>query len=166
MCCCDLVKWVEPDHLHLTLKFLGEIDEAQRQAVETFLQRVAGRYTPFEMSLEALGAFPSPSAPRVIWVGIGRGRTQAAGLAEAIERESVAAGLPGEERPFATHVTIGRVRSPRHREALVQRLRDAAWEPPTPWQAAAVTFYQSVLGSGGPTYTVLAEVALGPTGSP
>lgn len=155
------VKWVEPANLHLTLKFLGEIEEGQRRTVETFLQRVAARQEPFAMSLEELGAFPSPTAPRVIWVGVGQGRTEAAGLAEAIDQESVAIGVPKEERSFAAHITIGRVRSPRNRDALTRRLREATWHPPPPWRVAAVTLYQSVLSPQGPTYTVLAEAPLG-----
>jgi len=100
------------------------------------------------------------TAPRVVWVGTSGGRDTVLRIAASIERECEAIQLPREERPFAAHVTLGRVRSPRGRQALYQRLRDTAWRPPGPWRVTALTLYQSVLGSGGPRYTALDEVPL------
>lgn len=154
------VKWVEPPNLHVTLKFLGEITDDERRAVEALLQRVAGETPPFALTLEELGAFPSVAAPRVLWVGIREGKEPVVRMAEAIEREGAAIPLPRDARPFAAHVTLGRVRSPRHRQALAQRLRDAAWRAPDPWEVTTLTLYQSVLGPAGPRYTVLADVPL------
>ena len=155
------VKWVAPANLHVTLKFLGEITEEQRTRMEDRLARVAHQEEPFEAGLDRVGAVPSMTAPRVIWVGVGQGRESVVRLAEAIERESSALSFPREERSFAAHVTLGRVRSPRNRQALVERLRGAAWQPPGPWRVTSVTFYQSILESSGPTYTILADVPLG-----
>jgi 2'-5' RNA ligase len=156
------VKWVAPAHLHVTLKFLDEIAEEQRHGVETMVGEVAGRFAPFTLRLDRVGAFPSLGAPRVIWVGLGGGTESVGRLAEAIERGGAAMGLRQEARPFSAHVTIGRVRSPRRREALVQRLQETPWDAPPPWRVTSVTFYQSVLSPAGPTYTVLAEIPLGP----
>jgi len=152
------VKWVERDNLHVTLKFLGEITDAQRQEVEAMLRRLAGPEEPFTLGVRELGAFPSAAAPRVLWVGLDDGREQAQRLAEAIEREGAALPLLKEERPFAAHVTIGRVRSKSHRQELTRLLRGLGWQPPSPWRATSLALYQSVLGSGGPRYTVLADV--------
>ncbi len=154
------VKWVEPAHVHVTLKFLDEISQEQRHGVETLVGEIARRETPFTMRLDRVGAFPSLEAPRVIWVGLAEGQDVVRRLAEAIEREGAAIGLRKEERPFSAHATIGRVRSSRRREALVQRLRETTWKVPPPWRATSVTLYQSVLGQDGPTYTVLAELPL------
>lgn len=155
------VKWVEPENLHVTLRFLGEITEEQRLALEALLERLAPREEPFVLGLEGIGAFPSLGSPRVFWVGLSTGRETAARIAGAIEREGATILLEKAERPFAAHVTLGRVRSPRHRPALVQRLRETSWRAPDPWRVSALTLYQSVLGPGGPRYTVLAEVPLG-----
>ena len=155
------VKWVEPAHLHVTLKFLDEISEDQRYKVETMVGEIARRETPFTMRLERIGAFPSLQAPRVLWVGMTDGQDITRRLAEAIEREGAARGLRKEERPFSAHVTMGRVRSPRRREALVQRLRETTWDAPAPWRVTSVIFYQSVLSPTGSHYTVLAEIPLG-----
>jgi len=155
------VKWVEPSNLHVTLTFLGDISDVQRQAVERLTARVAGGDAPFELGLGSLGAFPSLEAPRVVWVGLTDGAKRLAHLADAIEREGGALSLRREERAFSPHLTIGRVRSSQRREALAQQLRTAAWQPPPPWRVSSVTLYESVLGSVGPRYTVLAELPLG-----
>ena len=159
------VKWVERDHLHVTLKFLGEISEPQREAIEALLLRVAREEGPFALSLAGVGAFPSMAAPRVLWVGAMEGREQVVRLAGAIEREGAAIPLPREDRPYAAHVTLGRVRSGRHLHELAQRLQQCAWPPQGPWRVTSVTFYQSILGSAGPHYTVLADVPLGGAGA-
>jgi 2'-5' RNA ligase len=156
------VKWVEPSNLHLTLKFLDEITEPQRQEVEAMLRRVAGTVEPFTLALQGVGAFPSLGAPRVIWVGILEGKDVIARIARAIEEESRALKLRREEHTFACHLTLGRVRSSRGREALAHQLRALQWSPPAQWTVDSVTLYQSVLSSAGPRYTVLAEVPLRP----
>ena len=152
------VKWVEPDHLHVTMKFLGEITEDQRHAVEAMLRRLAEREAPFLLGVQVLGAFPSATAPRVLWVGLADGRERVQRMAEVIEREGAALSFVREDRPFAAHVTLGRVRSSRHRQQLARALLNTTWQPPAPWRVASITLYQSVLGSVGPRYTVLADV--------
>ncbi len=156
------LKWVEPTNLHVTLKFLDEITDGQRVAVEAMLRDMASRSTPFTLSLEQLGAFPSVAAPRVLWVGLGEGTERVRVLVQEIEVLSIALSLrKKEERPFAAHLTLGRVRSPQHREALTRQMRAIQWQAPLPWPVDAITLYQSVLGAGGPRYAVLADIPLG-----
>jgi 2'-5' RNA ligase len=154
------VKWVAPENLHVTLKFLDEISEEERGKVEDALRRLAARTAPFTLRLERVGAFPSPGAPRVVWAGVGDGKEPLTRLADAVEAEMRTLNLRKEERPFAAHVTLGRVRSPTRRQSLAARLQGLVWEPPPAWQAASVTLQQSVLSSHGPRYTVLADVPL------
>lgn len=154
------VKWVAPDNLHVTLKFLDEITEEQRGLVEALLGRVASGERAFALGLGHAGAFPSMRAPRVLWVGVEEGKETVVRIAAAIEREGAALSLPREERPFAAHVTIGRVRSPNNRPLLAERLQQATWQPPEPWRATSLTLYESVLSSTGPRYRVLADIPL------
>jgi len=154
------VKWVEPQHLHLTLKFLGELSAEERQAVETAMARVAARHPAFTAALGAVGAFPSVGSPRVVWVGLAEGAEQAASLAAALEREGTAIPLRREERAFSPHLTLGRVRSPRNRGALSERLRSVAWHAPAPWHVSSLRLYESVLSPAGPRYTVLLDARL------
>ncbi len=155
------IKWVEPANLHLTLKFLGETPEGQVPAITEALTVTARSVARVELGLGALGAFPSMASPRVVWVGLHEGAQPLAALAQQLERSGRALGWRQAERPFSPHLTLGRVRSPRGRAQLVHALRKAAWRPPSPWPAAAVTLYQSVLSSSGPRYTALAEAPLG-----
>lgn len=154
------VKWVEPDNLHVTLTFLDEITDKQRSHIEALLRRVASREAPFQLALAHLGAFPSMTAPRVVWVGLGQGADAVKRLAAAMDQEGAALSLRKEERPFAAHITIGRVHSMKQREALVERLRASAWQPPAPWPVASVRLYRSDLSSSGSRYTMLTEAPL------
>ena len=154
------VKWVEPDHLHVTLKFLDEITDEQRRRVEELLTRVAEGGGSFTLGLKQVGAFPGAGAPRVLWVGVHEGRETVVRIAQAIEQGCQAMGLRREERPFAAHVTLGRVRSPKRREALVQRLHAVLWNPPPAFCVTAITLYQSELSPTGPRYTALAAFPL------
>lgn len=155
------VAWVAPGQIHLTLKFLGDISDETQAAVERLLARVAAAQSPFEMSLREVGAFPSLAAPRVLWVGVGEGNQAAQRLAGAIEREGASVPLRRDERPFAPHVTIGRVRSPRRRAQLIERLRGIRWSPPAASLVEGLRLYQSTLTPSGPRYRVLCDVRLG-----
>jgi len=151
------VKWVEKDHLHVTMRFLGEITEEKRQAIERFLDTIASHTRPISVSLSHLGAFPTVSSPRVIWAGIGQGSDALEQIARELEGGLRTLHLPGEDRAFAAHVTLGRVRSSRNRAQLVSRMRELAWSPPGPFAAGHLTLFQSTLTGSGPIYTPLAK---------
>ena len=154
------VKWVAPASLHVTLKFLDEISDEQRLAVEGLLGRLAAREPSLTLGVAEVGAFPSVTAPRVVWVGFSGGQEAVARIAQAIEREGATINLRREERPFAPHLTLGRVRSSRNLAALTQRLGAIKWQPPPPWRVSSLTLYQSVLGAHGPSYSVLGDFRL------
>ena len=154
------VKWVVPALLHVTLKFLDEITDAQRQPVEALLHRVAESEPMLTLGIVGVGAFPSVSAPRIVWVGLSEGGDRLARIAGMIEAEGRSLGLRREERPFTPHLTLGRVRSSRNLAALAQCLRAIEWPPPPPCPVSSLTLYQSVLEASGPAYTVLGEFPL------
>ena len=159
------VKWVEPHNLHVTVRFLGEIDEPQRRTVESLTARVASRTAPVPVRLSHVGAFPSLRAPRVVWVGIEEGREPLLRMAEQLEEELVRAGFQQEARAFEAHATLGRVRSARRRTELVERLTQFAWpSAPEPFVADHLTLFHSALSPSGPTYLPLARLAF--TASP
>ena len=149
------VKWVEEHNLHLTLRFLGAIGDAERALVESAGHHAVATLSPLTIELSQVGAFPSASSPRVVWVGIDQGRALLEALAADVEQGLVAAGLPAEDKRFSAHVTIGRVRSPRGRSELVRAMREAAWAPPAPFVVDHLTLFRSDLGSSGPTYSVV-----------
>ena len=113
------VRWVRPSGIHVTLKFLGEIDPGLPGGILDALRRTGEGLSPFRLGLAGLGAFPRPEAARVIWAGLDGDVDQLKGLQRDVDREvSPVAGLPPDKRPFAPHLTLGRVRG--------QRLLDSA----------------------------------------
>lgn len=155
------VKWVEKDNIHLTLKFLGEINEEKCEKVKSILDEICSSIKPFEISLKDIGAFPTIDYPRVIWVGLDNGAEGSKGLAEKIDDELSKIGSQKETRPFAAHLTIGRVRSPKNKEALKQKLSTLNLQPSTKTQLInSVILFQSKLTPKGPIYTKLHEAQL------
>ena len=155
------VRWVQPECLHVTLRFLGEINEVQRIAIERIGARIGSSQGPFQLGLGSVGAFPTLDAPRVIWMGIDQGRDVVTQLMEHIEKKLRQVLAPSqEEHAFIPHVTLGRVRSPRSSRILSRHLQTVPWRVPPPWSVSALTLFQSVLSSAGPRYTVFSEFSL------
>jgi 2'-5' RNA ligase len=116
------VAWVAPDNLHVTLKFLGPVDEARVPSVAAAVTAAAAGQRGFEVGVRGLGAFPSPERPRVLWAGVDDAPQRLAALAAAVDAACGALGFPPEPRAFAAHVTLGRVRDGRRRPALAAAL--------------------------------------------
>jgi 2'-5' RNA ligase len=154
------VKWVNPDGFHFTLKFLGSVDEARVGEIVEALDGAVSSTEPFEVCLEGVGAFPHPSAPRVVWLGMSEGGTPLAGLAGAVAAAMERLGFAREDRPFSGHLTLGRVRSPRGREALQQALAAEAADMIGRMTVRRVSLMQSRLSPQGATYTELAGAPL------
>ncbi len=155
------VRWVAPEAMHVTLKFLGTITDEQRLAVEALIRRLVSREPTFQLRLGPVGGFPSLRSPRVVWVGFAEGEQAVVRLAEALEQGARELGFKAEERPFSAHVTLGRAQEGRADQRMSQRLSDLGWSPPAPCQATSVTLYQSHLSPTGAWYEVLADVPLG-----
>ena len=156
------VKWVEKDNIHLTLKFLGEIAEEKAEKIKAILDEIGSQIRPFEISLKEIGVFPKIEYPRIIWVGIDKGALEAKELAERIDGELSKIGFQLESRPFASHLTIGRVRSPKNREALIEKLKTAEnshLSASSHQQITSVILFQSALTPKGPIYTKLHKTA-------
>ena len=160
------VKWVEEANLHITIKFLGEISDAQRPHIDQLVRSVASRHPSVRLTLAGIGAFPSIRSPRVMWAGMQEGGAQVASMAEELEAGLVALGFQSEERPFAAHVTLGRVRSPKRRAELANALAHTAWRADGPVELTHLTLMQSTLTPSGSIYTPLTRVALGGGSSP
>lgn len=154
------VKWTEEENLHVTMRFLGEITESQRQGIEEKLRSVASHHHVTAVQLTGVGAFPSIASPRIVWVGIGEGKDTLTTIAGEIEQGVVSLGFPKADHPFGAHVTLGRVRSPKNRAQLVETMRQAAWESPEPFTATHLTLFQSTLTASGARYTILARFPL------
>ncbi|MDI6751809.1 MAG: RNA 2',3'-cyclic phosphodiesterase [bacterium] len=106
-------KWVEPENIHLTLKFLGEVNEKSVEDIAECCQKVVAETPAFLISLEKVGSFPNLVIPRVIWVGIKEGKERVKGLAKDLEERLHKIGFTKETRPFSSHLTLARIRLPK-----------------------------------------------------
>ena len=153
------MRWVRPSAIHLTLKFLGEVDASLTPDIVDALGRAASGRSPFRLGLSGLGAFPRPEAPRTIWAGLEGDLGELEGLQGDVDREvSPAAGVSVESRLFIPHLTLGRVRdrvSPAQRRSIGHALRGVALAPTPPWTVAGLHLVRSTLTSGGAVYDVL-----------
>lgn len=156
------VKWVEPENLHLTLKFLGEVAEDQLPALKGVLQQTTLHLSPFTLTLEGVGAFPRPQHPRVIWVGIKEGSEALTALAGAVEEACGTFVLsPSKgEWSFSPHLTIGRVHSGEHLSELVKKLKEVSFQASVPATIDRLILFQSILSRNSPTYTPLESFLL------
>jgi 2'-5' RNA ligase len=154
------VSWVAVENFHVTLKFLGEIDEARvAPVIEAFTAAVA-RHAPFTIDVGGLGAFPSATRARVLWAGIGAGAGALGALAATVETALAAIGFPREERAFSPHITLGRVRDPRRLPALAEALAAGAAARFGQVKVDEVALMRSDLSPRGARYTPLAGCRL------
>jgi 2'-5' RNA ligase len=150
------VRWVGKDTMHLTLRFLGDTDEALVPDLSADLDRIAGRAPPFALRLAGAGCFPHSRRPRVVWVGLDDLEGRLLPLQREIERLARARGWERERRAFRPHLTLGRV-------------RDRARPPEGEWlaspealsfQVEQVQLIRSQLKPAGAEYSTLHSAAL------
>ena len=120
------VAWVAAGNLHVTLKFLGQVDETRVPALADALRVTLAGEPAFDVAVRGLGAFPSPMRPRVLWAGLEDGPGALGAVARRVDVCCGGLGFPPETREFAAHVTLGRVREPRRQPALADALARAA----------------------------------------
>jgi len=155
------VTWVKPENLHLTLKFLGQVEETRIPAVSEAVAAAARGYGSFRLVLGGLGAFPQPRAARVVWIGVSEGAQALSALQARVEGGLESLGFPREERLFTAHLTLGRVRGPRHREQLAVALTSTPAGPLGEMMLHRIDLMKSDLGPGGARYSVLQSFPLG-----
>jgi len=153
------VKWVRPEAMHLTLKFLGEIRDADVVEVCNVVKDVAGRHQAFNVAVGRVGHFGGQSA-RVLWVGVGHGCDALQALHQDLETRLAESGWPKEARQFSAHLTLCRIRNARAGAKLARLTQDYKAFDLGTMQATAVRVYESQLTSGGPIYTCLGNYAL------
>jgi len=153
------VKWVRPLSIHLTLKFLGEIKDAQVVEVCDIVRQVAQANNNFELAVESVGSFGGKSV-RVLWVATAAGGDELSHLQKDIEEQLVNAGWPPENRQFTGHLTLCRIRNPKAGFQLAQIAQDYSDHKLGSTCIDAVTVYQSQLTPAGPIYTQLGNYKL------
>ncbi|GAB4576388.1 MAG: RNA 2',3'-cyclic phosphodiesterase [Anaerolineae bacterium] len=158
------VRWVRPEGIHLTLKFLGEVPARQEADITRAMEAAALGHTALALQAMGVGCFPNPRKPRVIWVGLAGDLARLNALQGAVERALNPLGFPPEKRGFSPHLTLGRTRRdarPDAIRALSALVTGVQVESPlAEWEAASVSLIRSELRPDGARYTRLASAAL------
>lgn len=156
------VRWVAQTALHLTLRFLGEVDEERVPAIMAALESATRDARPFAVGIGGVGAFPSLERPRVVWIGVEHHPALEL-LANDVERALMTVAFEPELRPFAPHITLGRAERRARGKAAFRDLgrlaAGVALESSGPVES--VDLMRSTLSAQGATYTVVARAALG-----
>ena len=158
MCNAD-IRWVKPDNIHLTLKFLGEVKEDRIDGIVKGIRDVCGRYGRLRLEVCGLGVFPNRRSPRVLWVDV-TGDGMLAGLQRDIEKAMALEGFKKEKRGYTPHLTMGRFRSLREKDHLFERIDQLSDNSLGFMDVKSVALMRSDLGPAGAEYTRIAELPL------
>ncbi|HEX8335136.1 MAG TPA: RNA 2',3'-cyclic phosphodiesterase, partial [Pyrinomonadaceae bacterium] len=148
--------WARPEGLHITLKFVGEVEAPRVVALARAAAAAAKGFSPFRLSVEESGTFPPRGAARVLWLSVSDASGQLSRLQRLLEQECDAAGFPREPRAFKPHLTLARLRTPKDALALSEAHRRAPFGP-YDFQVSELLVIRSELGPGGSRYTPLSR---------
>lgn len=155
------VKWVEPENLHLTLRFLGDVPEEEISTLKDIVVQTAAGNSSFKISFDRLGAFGAPSRPRILWMGIGSGAKALSELAASLRGALGSSELgSAADHEFSAHLTLGRVRGTRNHSVLVNRLEAISVPAGLSCRAEKLVLFESRLDARGPTYKAVLEARL------
>jgi 2'-5' RNA ligase len=146
------VSWVRPGNIHLTLKFLGEVAPERLAEIQAALRAPAGASAPLDAAVAGVGTFGG-RVPRVIWAGVTAGAEALATLAGRVDAAMADVGFAREARPFAPHLTLGRVRSPKNAADLAAAVRAESRAAFGTLRVSAFSLMESQLDPKGSIYT-------------
>ena len=154
------VNWVAPQNVHVTLKFLGNVEEERLPAIFSACEKAAEGFSPIDLEVRAVGCFPTLARPRVVWLGLEKGKEAVRELQRSVERELELIGFPKEEREFTAHLTIGRVKGKQGISRLCRLLEEERNIFIGSMRAASISVMKSKTLPSGPVYTELKAVPL------
>ena len=152
-------KWENKEKFHITLKFLGDVEENMIDKIHKTLENALSEFNQFEVQYEGVGCFPGLSKPRVIWVGCKDETGKLNSLRNIVEDEMVKLGFKPEDKEFNAHVTLGRVKKGGALENLIKMLKNINF-PPVKGKVTEVLVMKSDLKPTGSVYTVLKKIKL------
>jgi RNA 2',3'-cyclic 3'-phosphodiesterase len=153
------VKFVEPENIHITVKFLGDTDEKHIDAIEQSMKESVREIKPFSVTLRGTGVFPNKNYVKVLWIGIINTRNIET-IAHAIDTSLAPGGFKKEPRGFSPHLTVGRVKTARKKEELLKVIERYNNEEFSIQEIHSIVLKKSELTPKGPIYTTLREVRL------
>lgn len=153
------INWTKPENIHLTLRFLGEVEAGRVDALKRVCNETAARFRPFVLQMSGAGVFPNFRQPRVLWAGLSGETETAATLQKQLEAGLVASGFAREDKPFKPHLTIGRVKSPKN-AGQVAALTEIYEVPDCSFEVREIVLMRSELLPAGARYTPLIKSSL------
>lgn len=154
------MSWTKVENLHVTLQFLGDIEEGTVEGISARLADVAGKHSPFELSVAGAGVFPDERRPRVLWVGC-EDDGQLRSLAESVQTATQPLGFQPEHRSFSAHLTLGRVKQWKPDAALTRTLDSIKNQSFGAMRVDTIHLFQSELHPDGSIYSKLSSHQLG-----
>ena len=157
------VRWADSRGIHLTLKFLGDIDPGRTDGILESIRRVGQDGSSFSLSLAGLGVFPNQRQPRVLWAGVAGDLDSLAELQSGVEEAMAEQGFTRERRGFNPHLTIGRVRnvvSASERQNIGASLSSCSLEPTEPWRPDTMYLFQTTFIPDGSIHDIIGAAPL------
>jgi RNA 2',3'-cyclic 3'-phosphodiesterase len=154
------VKWEEKEKFHITLKFLGDVNEEAIDSIYRVLSDALKGFGKFSVNYRGIGCFPDVKRPRVIWVGCVDNSGKLFELQKIVEERLSELGFEKEEREFHPHITLGRVKNLKNVERLINKIESINFET-EPAEIAEVLIMKSDLKPSGSVYTILKKIKLG-----
>ncbi|MDP8218438.1 MAG: RNA 2',3'-cyclic phosphodiesterase [Candidatus Theseobacter exili] len=151
----DQIHWVSPDNLHLTLKFLGDVEEEKAPVINEFIQCLAGVWPSFGYELRGLGSFPNIKLPRILWIGSGKGKDELIRLAREVDRGMGQLRFKREGRKYTPHITIGRVKYLKRLNILREKLAKNRETLYSVVNVDRISLIRSTLTPKGPVHEVI-----------
>ncbi len=149
------IRWVQPQNIHLTLKFLGDIPFQKCSEIEMALEEAGQRSAPMALCVKGLGVFPGIKNPRVIWAGLGGETMALIDLQKRLESYLANLGIKKEKRSFKAHLTLGRAKHKIHPDRLSAAIEQSMTFVPMNFKAEHLVFFRSELKPTGAVYTRL-----------
>jgi len=155
------IRWVRPESIHLTLKFLGDIKAVKINEIAEAISKTVVRYTPISLQAKGVGVFPGIKRPQVLWVGLAGQLEPLVSLQKTLDENLETIGFPMEKRPFKGHLTMGRMKAKIDVKKFGDVLMTFRSFESEAFTADKIILYKSELKPSGAVYTELASASLG-----
>ena len=154
-------RWVKPGNIHLTLKFLGDIDPGNLENISAAMKVATEKHAPFELKVSGTGVFPNLKKARVLWAGLSAGVTELINLQKDLDKALVDCGFECGKRAFKGHLTLARFRGRVNPAKLEEALKECDGGVPAKWMVDDLVLFKSDLMPTGAIYSQLATQRLG-----
>jgi len=154
------MRWVKPENIHITLKFLGDIHPEMIQPIANCMDRCGKEHHSVQLFSKGIGVFPGLKRPRVLWAGINGETNALRAIQEQLDEHLGSIGVPKENRPFKGHLTIGRFKGSPDSKKLVSVIKEFSIFETKSFSAETLSLYKSDLTPSGAVYTQIAAAPL------